>query len=248
VGCGKTILDEEIAIVNPATLVRCPDDHIGEIWVAGRNVASGYWNHCEETRETFCGRLVDDDAGPFLRTGDLGFLHEGELFITGRLKDIIILNGVKHYPQDIEAAAEEASADVQPSGVAAFTVGEGRGEHVVVVAEVRRPLLGHEGLQQLAALIRHTVSESCEITVQDVVLICRNTLPKTTSAKVERRRCRDMYLAGCLQRYDAATGNHVETFKAGDRNAETLSAKNGCGEQAICEERILDPSVMHQRV
>src|SRR2546423_522199 len=104
VGCGHTLPKQTIVIVDPESLTRCPDNHIGEIWVSGPSIAQGYWNRSEETERTFRARLADTGEGPFLRTGDLGFLQDGELFVTGRLKDLIIIRGHNYYPQDIELA------------------------------------------------------------------------------------------------------------------------------------------------
>ena len=101
VGCGRTLVDQTIAIVDPVSLTRCLPDQIGEIWVSGPSVTQGYWNRAEETESTFQAHLADTGEGPFLRTGDLGYLRNGELFITGRLKDLIIIRGSNHYPQDI---------------------------------------------------------------------------------------------------------------------------------------------------
>ncbi|MGH9961462.1 MAG: fatty acyl-AMP ligase, partial [Pyrinomonadaceae bacterium] len=122
VGCGQTLLDQTIAIVDPISLTRCPPDEIGEIWVSGPSVAQGYWNRAEETKSTFQAHLADTGEGPFLRTGDLGYLRNGELFITGRFKDLIIIRGGNHYPQDIELTAEKSHEALRPGGVAAFSV------------------------------------------------------------------------------------------------------------------------------
>ena len=134
VGCGTTWLDQRIVIADPESLTRCPPDRVGEIWLAGPNVAGGYWRRREETERTFAARLADTGEGPFLRTGDLGFLRSGELFVAGRLKDLIILRGVNHYPQDIEQSAEESHPAVLMG--AAFALAH---DHQVVVRLPLRP-------------------------------------------------------------------------------------------------------------
>jgi acyl-CoA synthetase (AMP-forming)/AMP-acid ligase II len=194
VGCGHSVLDETLVIVDTRTLQCCPDNQIGEIWVAGKHIACGYWNRPHETRETFQAYL-NDGRGPFLRTGDLGFLENGELFITGRLKDVIILHGVKHYPQDIEASIQTSVAEVRPEGVATVGIPGPAGEQVVVIAEVQREMFRKSDLQEVANSIRQVVCENHEFALQDVVLIRPGRLPKTTSGKVRRRLCASLYLA-----------------------------------------------------
>lgn len=138
VGCGHALMDQSIAIVDPETLTRCAHGQVGEIWVSGPSVALGYWDRPEETRYTFRAYLADSGEGPFLRTGDLGFMDEGELFITGRLKDLIIIDGRNHYPQDIERTVEESHPSLRPGCCATFSVDLNGSEALVVVAEVER--------------------------------------------------------------------------------------------------------------
>ena len=128
VSCGQNMSDQKIRIVNVETLMPCPADQIGEIWVSGPSVASGYWNKPSETEFTFGARLSNSEEGPFLRTGDLGFLHEGELYITGRLKDLIISDGNNHYPNDIERTVESSHPAIRPAGCAAFSINNSVGE------------------------------------------------------------------------------------------------------------------------
>ncbi|MEP0914663.1 thioester reductase domain-containing protein [Leptolyngbya sp. GB1-A1] len=138
VGCGRTWLDAEIAIAHPEHLTSCPENEIGEIWVSGASVAQGYWQNPQATEETFHAYLKDTGAGPFLRTGDLGFLRNGELYVTGRLKDVVIVRGRNHYPQDIETTVEKSHPSIRPSCSAAFSVEVEGEERLVVVAEVER--------------------------------------------------------------------------------------------------------------
>lgn len=195
VGCGKTLGDTRVVIVNPQTCVACGPDEVGEIWVSGSSLALGYWNRPEETERTFRARLADTGEGPFLRTGDLGFLIHGELYVAGRLKDLIIVDGLNHYPQDIEATLEQCDAAVRPGGSAAFAVDVEGVERLVVAAEVSdaRPT-GKE----LAALFRKEISARHDLRLHDVVLLSPRSLPKTSSGKVQRHAARDGYLAGTL--------------------------------------------------
>jgi amino acid adenylation domain-containing protein len=196
VGCGRVWSGQEIAIVNPETGRRCPAERVGEIWVAGPSVAQGYWGKPEETVGTFEVRLEGESSGPYLRTGDLGFLREGELFITGRLKDLIILRGRNHYPQDLELTAEESHPALRPGCGAAFSVEVAGEERLVVVHELERR---REGEAEAAAeAVRRAVAEVHEVQVQEVVLVRAGTIPKTSSGKIQRHACRAGYLAGAL--------------------------------------------------
>ncbi len=117
VGCGRVLPDQTVAIVDPETRVRLPDHQVGEVWVRSPSVGMGYWGKEEETERAFRGRLASDKSTDFLRTGDLGFLDKGELFVTGRLKDLIIVRGVNRYPQDIELTVEQTDNRLQAGAV-----------------------------------------------------------------------------------------------------------------------------------
>jgi acyl-CoA synthetase (AMP-forming)/AMP-acid ligase II len=175
--------------------------------VAGKHVAQGYWGNRKATQETFQAYL-NDGRGPFLRTGDLGFLKDGTLFITGRSKEVIILQGVKHYPQDIEASIRTNIPAVCPEGIATVGVTGPGGEQVVVVAEVQREMLRKANLHSVANSIRRVVSEDHGLPLQDVVLVRPGTVPKTTSGKIQRRRCAYLYVSGAFRacRQVAASG------------------------------------------
>ncbi|MBD1902823.1 non-ribosomal peptide synthetase [Trichocoleus sp. DQ-A3] len=196
VGCGNTLPEQEIAIANPETLTQCAPDEIGEIWVSGPSVGHGYWNRPEETAQTFRAYLVDTDEKPFLRTGDLGFLHNGELFITGRAKDLIIIRGRNLYPQDIERTAECCHPGLRAGSGAAFAVEVGNEERLVVVQEVE--FRAKPNVEEVTAAIRQAVAEEHEIQVYAVVLIKGGSIPKTSSGKIQRRATRAEYLAGEL--------------------------------------------------
>lgn len=193
VGCGRTAADQQLVVVNPETLSRCIHGHVGEIWVKGASVAQGYWNRVETTALTFAATIADTGEGPFLRTGDLGVIQNGELFVVGRLKDLIIIRGRNHYPHDIEATVQESHPSLKPGGGAAFSIPVDDEEQLVVVQEV----VGHSSIDlgSLAARVGRAVTEHHEVQVHALVLIKPGTLPKTSSGKVQRHLCRAKLLA-----------------------------------------------------
>ncbi len=195
VGCGRTWGGQRIAVVSPDTPAPCAAGDVGEIWVAGPAVAQGYWGRPAASEETFGARLADG-AGPFLRTGDLGFLAAGELFVTGRIKDLIIVRGRNHYPQDLELTAERSLPGLRPGGGAAFTVEAAGEEHLVLVHEVERgaPVDPAAALQA----VRTAIAEEHDVHVHQLVLIRAGSLPKTSSGKVQRYACRQAFLHGEL--------------------------------------------------
>jgi amino acid adenylation domain-containing protein len=199
VGCGQTAPDQRICIVYPESKKRLEEGEIGEIWIQGPSVAQGYWQKEEETERTFRASLADDGAGPFLRTGDLGFLDHGELFITGRLKDLIIIRGRNYYPQDIELGVWQCHPALRADGGAAFVVESGDEVRLCIVQEVERHALTHDSTE-LVAMIRQAIAESQQLAAYAVVLIKPGRLPKTSSGKVQRRLCRDMYLDGQFEK------------------------------------------------
>ncbi len=197
VGCGVPAGDTRIVIVNPETDRPCPPDHIGEIWLAGASKSAGYWGKPEVSRRTFQARLLDTDEGTFLRTGDLGFVQNGQLFVTGRLKDLIIIRGRNHYPQDIEFTVERAHKALRVGGAAAFSIQGMSGEQLVVIQEVS-PWADSLQYEEIAATVRRAVTDHHELHVTDVVLIKPGGLLKTSSGKVRRGACRTAYLADSL--------------------------------------------------
>ncbi len=197
VGCGQSLPDQEIAIANPESLTREPEGTVGEIWVRGPSVAQGYWQQAGATEATFGARLADTGQGPYLRTGDLGFMQDGELFVTGRIKDLIILHGVNVYPQDIEYTVQQCHNRVRPDSGAAFTVERDGREQLVVVQEVDRR--NHGELDEVFGAIRRAVSAEHEMTVDAIVLVKAGSIPKTSSGKIQRHACRQAYVAGTLE-------------------------------------------------
>ena len=198
VGCGRVLPDEDVVIVDPIDYVRLPDDRVGEIWVSSPSVAQGYWRQSEATQQTFHAKLSDSmQGGPYLRTGDLGFLHEGHLFVTGRLKDLIIVRGVNRYPQDIERSVERASERLQAGAVGAFAVDVDGQERLIVVSEVERKR--RKDWSDVIENIRRSVALEHELSPDGIVLVRFGSIPKTSSGKIQRHACRDCFLNDGLQ-------------------------------------------------
>ncbi|HSF42104.1 MAG TPA: amino acid adenylation domain-containing protein, partial [Thermoanaerobaculia bacterium] len=197
VGCGHAWMEQEIAVVDPETGERCASGQVGEIWISGPSVARGYWGRAEETQRTF-GAELPGSGRPFLRTGDLGVISEGELFVTGRLKDLIILRGRNLYPQDIELTVEASHPALRAGCAAAFPVEVAGEERLVVVQEIERRQQDHVDVEAVAEAIRRAVAEEHEARVHEVVLLEAGAIPKTSSGKIQRHACRAGYLAGSL--------------------------------------------------
>ncbi|WP_437762186.1 AMP-binding protein [Sorangium sp. So ce281] len=193
---GGSLLAPQILIVDPETRVRCEPTQVGEIWVAGDSVGQGYWALPEESEHTFRGFLADTGKGPFLRTGDLGFISEGHLFITGRIKDLIIIRGRNHYPHDIEESSLRSHPALRPISAAFSIQVEGR-EEMAIVQEVRAQE-ARGNLVEMMQAIRQCVAADHELRPYVVVLVRQGTIPKTTSGKTQRSACRAALLAGKL--------------------------------------------------
>ena len=198
VSCGRALIDQQIVIAHPETLLPCAPDEIGEIWVSGPSVAQGYWQNPAATAQTFQATLAHSARGPFLRTGDLGFLRHGELFVTGRLKDLIIIRGRNHYPQDIELTVEQCHAVLRPAGGAAFSIDVAGEERLVVAQEVERHYRS-ANLSEVIQAIRQAVAAEHELQAYAVVLIKTGSIPKTSSGKIQRHACRAAFLDNTLE-------------------------------------------------
>jgi acyl-CoA synthetase (AMP-forming)/AMP-acid ligase II len=200
VSCGSVAGRMRVRIVDPMALLPRQDGEVGEIWVAGDSVAAGYWNQPRESASTFRAFISGDD-GPYLRTGDLGCVIDGQLFVTGRIKDVLIVRGLKHYPHDIEATAEAAHDSLRPGCCAAFAVQRQGEESVAVIAEVETrfgsAMSGEIGSDAISA-IRRAVADGHQLALHAVALVPAGTLPKTTSGKLQRFLCRDGFLDGSL--------------------------------------------------
>lgn len=195
-GCGLPLRGQHVVVVDPESFKECLPDQVGEIWVAGPSVAQGYWNHPAATDECFRAHLSTGKGGPFLRTGDLGFIAKGELYITGRLKDVVIIRGMNHYPQDIEWTVEQCADALHARTGAAFSVEVGQEERLVLVQEVGAD--SPEKRDWLLETMREAVAREHEIPAYAVVLVREGSIPMTTSGKVQRRACRQQFLSGTL--------------------------------------------------
>ncbi|MCG8362641.1 MAG: AMP-binding protein, partial [Pseudanabaenales cyanobacterium] len=199
VGCGQTLLDQTIVIANPRTQMPCPAGQVGEIWVSGKNVALGYWNQPQATEETFNAYLADSQEGPFLRTGDLGFLLDGELYVTGRMKDVIILRGQNHYPQDIEATVQKSHPSLRAGRGAAFVVEQDNQARLIIVQEVERTHLRKLDVKEVVRKLCEAVATHHGLQVYAAALVKPSSIPLTSSGKIQRYACRTGYLDGALQ-------------------------------------------------
>ncbi len=196
VSCGEPLLGQKIVIVYPETSRECLANEIGEIWISGPSVAQGYWSSAQETDDVFHAHLTDSGDGPFLRTGDLGFLLDGRLFVTGRLKDLIIIRGRNLYPTDIELTVERSHSALRQGCGAAFSVEIEGEERLVVVQEI--DLRQRAPIDLVIDNIRESVSEEFEVSVHAIVLIKPGSIPKTSSGKIQRRATRMKFLEGTL--------------------------------------------------
>ena len=196
VGCGRGLAGQKIVIVNPESRALLGDNSVGEIWLASRSVARGYWNRPDESKEVFGAYPADSAEGPFLRTGDLGFLRDGELFVTGRLKDLIIIRGQNYYPHDIEATVQTCSPVLRQGCGAAFSIEIDGQERLALVQEVEK--LPSEALIDLSEKIRRAIAESHQLPVYAIALIKPGSLLKTSSGKIRRLDCRAQFVEGKL--------------------------------------------------
>ncbi|RVW02161.1 long-chain-fatty-acid--AMP ligase FadD32 [Rhodococcus xishaensis] len=235
VACGSVARSQWAAIVDPDSASERPDGYVGEIWLHGDNVGQGYWGREQETAETFHNKLLERlpgtthaDGAPhdanWLRTGDYGVYFEGDLYITGRVKDLVIVDGRNHYPQDLEYSAQEASSALRPGFVAAFAVPANQlpaqvfenshsglqfdpddaSEQLVIVAE-RAPGAGKADPQPIADTVRAAISSRHGVTARDVLLVPAGSIPRTSSGKLARRACKSAYVEGTLR------GGHAQT-------------------------------------
>lgn len=195
---GGPHLEQRVEVVDGERRVAVEDGTIGELWVAGESVADGYYRNPEATKEAFGARLEGDVDHKWLRTGDLGGRVNGQLFITGRVKDLIIMGGRNLYPQDLERLAEEAAPALVPGGSIAFSVAEESGERLVLAAEVRRTEVRKVDPQNILQAIRSAMFKCEGVALSEVVLLRPGALPRTTSGKPRRSTCRNDYLAGDL--------------------------------------------------
>lgn len=195
----KSIEDTRIAIVNPNTKLECKEGEVGEVWASGISIAQGYWKREDATSETFRAHISDTNEGPFLRTGDLGFIKDNELYITGRHKDLIIIRGQNHYPQDIEYTVEASHPALRLGCVAAFSIDENGEEHLGIVQEVQKNFVNDFDAGEVFKNIVKAVSDEHDLQVSSITLIKPGTVPKTSSGKIQRRACQQGAAEGSLE-------------------------------------------------
>ena len=242
VSVGTTLSGQRVAIVDPETRTSCAAGELGEIWVAGASLAAGYWGRPDETAETFGATLADSGEGPFLRTGDLGLVHDGELFVADRRKDVIVVRGRNHHPHDIERTAQSTHRALRSGHGAAFTDADGR---VVLVQELRadHPLdPGERGASAVMASARGAVAERHGLELHTIALIVPGTLPKTASGKVQRHAVRAAYEAGSLRTvasavFGAAEHNGRATV-AGEASAAEHNGRATVAGEATVEDEV----------
>jgi acyl-CoA synthetase (AMP-forming)/AMP-acid ligase II len=193
VSCGQVLPGQSVVIVDPQTRQCCQSDQVGEIWVSSPSVAQGYWKRDQETAQAFQVKL-EESPETYFRTGDLGFLQDNELFITGRLKDVIIVRGQNHYPQDIELTVEQSHHSLRSGCGAAFTTEINAQEQLVIVQEVERTALKQLHLEEIAGNICQAITAEHGLQVWAIALIKTGSIPKTSSGKIQRRACREKWL------------------------------------------------------
>lgn len=196
VSCGRSAAGTEVRIVDPSSCVALGEGYVGEIWVQSGSVAGGYWNQPEATAATFGAHVAVSGDGPFLRTGDLGFLLDGELFVVGRSKDLIVIRGRNHHPQDLEATVERCHPAIRAGSTAAFAIVRNDEDKLVIATLLDRA--GAADLDAVRAAVHAAITRDHRIAIHDLVLFNRCAVPKTSSGKIERHRCRALYLEGML--------------------------------------------------
>ncbi len=246
VASGQVLPGEEMLIVDPDTMSPIGSDGIGEIWISSSSVGQGYWERDEATQETFAAH-TQEGHGPFLRTGDLGFLHAGQLFVAGRLKDMIIVRGVNRYPQDIEQTVEQAHDIMQSGLIAAFAdMAEDR-ERLIVAAEVqtRRE---ETNWDEIIVAVRRAVAQQHELAPEAVVLVRFGTLPRTSSGKIQRRACRDEFARGSLKIVAQWKAWEIDLPESEPMIAASSYRPGGNGELAVAESTTSDAHPDHEIV
>ena len=226
VSCGHTWLDTKAIIVEPESLTKCSSDRIGEIWVSGSGVGKGYWQQPEATKETFEANLPNDSQETWLRTGDLGFIEAGELYITGRLKEVMIFWGKYCYPQHVEKTVQESHSALRPNCGAAFSIDVDTTERLVITQEVERSSLRNLNVEEMVKAICQAVAKEHEVEVYAIAFLKTGSIPKTSSGKIQRPGCRAKFLSGDLNivaqwQQTQSTGKNVtEMVSLADSNLE----------------------------
>jgi len=244
VGCGTAGEHHNIRIVHPDSRALCASGQIGEIQVSGPSIAKGYWQNAPATAETF---VSDAGQTTWLCTGDLGFIDNGELFVSGRIKDLIIVRGRNYYPHDLEAAAEASVSALNPGCSAAFAVAGPDGESLVLLAELKRAYLRQADYQREFAAIRSRLADECGIQVDSIVLLKPGSVLKTTSGKIRRSACRDAFENGQLEAVALDELKHSELKHAPVHNSVTATANTrtaSSGQTSVPEQALLRQALL----
>ncbi|ELR97341.1 fatty acyl-AMP ligase [Gloeocapsa sp. PCC 73106] len=194
VSCGKALLDQRIIIVDPESLTRCSTNQIGEIWVSGSGIGQGYWNDRDRTQATFQAYTKDTQEGPFLRTGDLGFLLDQELFITGRLNDVMVFWGLNHYPQLIEETVVSSHPALRVNCNAAVSVFLEGQYRLIILQEIERGYRNNLDVDEIFEKIRWEVFAKHLVDVYAICLLKTGSIPKTSSGKIQRQASKSLFL------------------------------------------------------
>jgi amino acid adenylation domain-containing protein len=242
--CGRPVPEDAVVVVDPATRAVCADRHVGEIWVHSRSVGRGYWKHPDETRQVFGARLADPDQRRFLRTGDLGFLDRGCLYIAGRIKDLIIIRGLNHHPQNIELTVEKSHQALQSHSGAAFSIDDGGEERLVIVQEIARSWRG--GTSAIVDAIRRNVARDHGLAAHAIALVKQGTILRTTSGKIQRSQIRAAFEAGRLAAVatwvagkDAAGGVDIEEGSERFTGTSSHGAADGGDERIALAQSVI---------
>ncbi len=226
VSSGRSWPDQTIHIVDTDTFELCDPGRIGEIVISGGSVAQGYWQSPDATDKTFCCHIAGSNNGAVLRTGDLGFLQDGELFVTGRIKDMIIIRGRNHYPQDIESTVGGAHPALREDCGACFSVDVGGEESLVIVQEVERTAIRNLDVDAVTTAIRKSVAKEHELHPHSIVLLKTGRLPKTTSGKIQRQKCKADWLSGMLHSVGSSESG-AESAKPGRESGNSSNGSAG---------------------
>jgi acyl-CoA synthetase (AMP-forming)/AMP-acid ligase II len=222
VACGRPWHGTQLHIVDTTSGIECTEGQVGELWLSGNSVAEGYWHKPDETRETFRA-VLGAEEGPFLRTGDLGFIHQGEVYITGRQKDLMIIRGRNHYPEDIEQSAQSSHPAVRAGSCAAFSVEQDGEERLVVAQEIDLAYRKAVDRDDVVKQIRRAIADAHLLRAHAVVLLMPRSLPKTSSGKVQRHECKRLFLRGGLSEFRVQS-----TITMQGRSADNASGRVGC--------------------
>ncbi|HUD37175.1 MAG TPA: amino acid adenylation domain-containing protein [Streptosporangiaceae bacterium] len=230
-GLGRAHGDDQVLVVDPQTRQRCRPRTIGEVWVTGPSVAQGYWQREAESARAFGAHLAGTRSPAYLRTGDLGFMHRSGLFVTGRIKDLMVIRGRNHYPSDLEDTAGRSHPKLKPARAAAFTVDDGSQELAVLVHEVVKGF-GPDDAAAVVKAIQAAMSTEHGLRLHEIVLVRPGSIPRTTSGKIMRSGCRDKWLAGSLATVHSSQGGPARGMatepspqQSGDRSAPAALAR-----------------------